>query len=202
MADFLSQLIKRRETEVSGPGVLDQKSSQSVVPPQADESSRLSGTDDPISYIVGSGLFSAEFYLTAYPDIAAAEVDPFEHFLHYGFQEGRCPNPYFEPLWYVNNNPDVQEVQEQPLVHYALYGDREGRRPSVKFDTAWYRHTYNIASEDGALAHYLSNRTTGRFSPLPDFDVVFYLRENPDVAAAGLDPFEHFINYGYREYRN
>src|SRR3954465_2902291 len=90
-----------------------------------------SEADDPIAYIIRSGLFSTEFYLSNYSDIAAAEVDPFEHFLHYGFQEGRCPNPYFEPLWYLKNNPDVQEVQEQPLVHLCGVW-RQGRAPSIR----------------------------------------------------------------------
>jgi hypothetical protein len=207
MTDFLSQLIKRREADAIGSDEahhqnFETQNFETMYVPQTDELIQSAATDNPIAHILNSGLFSTEFYLSSYPDIAAAEVDPFEHFFHYGFQEGRCPNPYFEPLWYLDNNADVQEAQSQPLLHYVLYGDREGRRPSVKFDTAWYRRTYGIPPEDGALAHYLSNRTTGRFSPLPDFDVAFYLKENPDVAAAGIDPFEHFINYGYREYRN
>ena len=155
-----------------------------------------------IRYIIKSGLFDAEFYLASYPDIATAGVDPFGHFFDHGFREGRCPNPYFEPLWYLETNADVREAQAQPLMHYAFVGDKEGRRPSLKFDPDWYRKNYNIASDDCGLGHYLNNRTTGRFSPLPDFNVEFYLKENPDVAAAGIDPFEHFVNYGYREYRN
>jgi hypothetical protein len=34
-----------------------------------------------------------------------------------------------------------------------------------------------------------------------DFDPAAYLRLNPDVAAAGHDPVEHYRNYGYREAR-
>jgi SAM-dependent methyltransferase len=33
------------------------------------------------------------------------------------------------------------------------------------------------------------------------FDAAYYLRENPDVAAAGLDPLEHYISYGRAEGR-
>jgi hypothetical protein len=34
-----------------------------------------------------------------------------------------------------------------------------------------------------------------------DFDAAAYLRLNPDVAAAGQDPVEHYRTYGYREAR-
>jgi glycosyltransferase involved in cell wall biosynthesis len=202
MTDFLSQLVNRRETKSS---IYDVSSERQSVPSdlsQADELVYTPEVLDGIKYIIKSGLFDTEFYFASYPDVATAGVDPFNHFFHYGFREGRCPNPYFEPLWYLDTNADVRDVQAQPLMHYVLIGDKEGRRPSLKFDTAWYRRNYDVASDDNALAHYLNNRGTGRFSPVPDFDVGFYLKDNPDIAAAGVDPFEHFISYGYRERRN
>lgn len=153
-------------------------------------------------YIIDTGLFDGEFYLASNPDIAAAGVDPFDHFFRYGFQEGRCPNPYFEPSWYLDTNTDAINAQIQPLLHYVLVGEKEGRRPSLKFDPRWYRDHYGIAPSENALAHYLNHRAVGRFSPIPDFDIVFYLKNGPDVAAAGIDAFEHFVSYGYKEYRN
>lgn len=36
----------------------------------------------------------------------------------------------------------------------------------------------------------------------PHFDPVFYLKNNPDVAAAGIDPLHHFCTYGWREGRD
>ncbi len=35
-----------------------------------------------------------------------------------------------------------------------------------------------------------------------DFDAAYYLRNNPDVAATGVDPERHFLIYGWREGRN
>jgi len=35
----------------------------------------------------------------------------------------------------------------------------------------------------------------------PDFDPEAYLRVNPDVAAAGCDPREHYLSFGFRESR-
>ena len=36
----------------------------------------------------------------------------------------------------------------------------------------------------------------------PQFDAAYYLAANPDVAAAGADPYTHFLTYGWREGRN
>lgn len=35
-----------------------------------------------------------------------------------------------------------------------------------------------------------------------DFDKVFYLTQNPDVAGAKLDPLLHFLIYGWKEGRD
>ena len=39
-------------------------------------------------------------------------------------------------------------------------------------------------------------------NPVPEFDAAFYLSRHPDVAAAGIDPFEHYLLYGFREGRD
>ena len=39
-----------------------------------------------------SGMFDAEWYGRAYPDVAAAGIDPLRHFIEYGAAEGRAPN--------------------------------------------------------------------------------------------------------------
>ena len=37
---------------------------------------------------------------------AAAGIDPVAHYCRYGWQEGRFPNPYFDPAWYLQSNSD------------------------------------------------------------------------------------------------
>ena len=34
-----------------------------------------------------------------------------------------------------------------------------------------------------------------------DFDREFYLAENPDVAAAGVEPLQHYLTFGFEEGR-
>jgi glycosyltransferase involved in cell wall biosynthesis len=199
MDDFLSKLVKRRGAELSLS--VHNDTEESVVTKMAEDGEAASLAES-LAYLAGSGLFDLGFYLDTQPDVAAAGIDPLVHFFDYGFREGRRPNPYFDPLWYIENNEDVREANTHPLLHYGRLGDKEGRRPSLTFDTQWYRKTYNIGPDASALVHYLQHRKTGRFSPIPEFDADFYTRENPDVAAACIDPFEHFINQGFRERRN
>ena len=145
------------------------------------------------------GLFDEAYYVTAYPDILQANIDPFEHFFLHGYLEGRQPNAIFDPVWYLANYPEVKALNAQPLLHYAQFGEREGRRPSVLFDPTWYRHKYGVPVDQNALAHYLKHRI-GPFSPIPEFDGKYYLETYPDVADAKVDPFEHFMFQGYYVY--
>ena len=202
MPDFLSQLVKRLDPEPPYFSDSIEEASDSPRPSQSEGPEQPPEILNAIRYIIDSGLFDAEFYLSSYPDIAAAGKDPFDHFFHYGFQEGRWPNSYFEPLWYLDTYPDVRHARLQPLLHYVTVGEKLGRRPSLKFDASWYRERYSVGANENALAHYLNNRNSGQLSPIPDFDIEFYLKNNPDVAAAGIDPFEHFVGYGYKELRN
>jgi glycosyltransferase involved in cell wall biosynthesis len=199
MPDFISQLIRSKRPPDARASVEEKAFSFAF---SSIEDFSEGQIHRAMTILADSVLFDAEFYLASYTDIAAAAVDPVNHFLRYGFKEGRCPNPYFDPMWYLGANPEVQDNLAQPLLHYILVGENEGRNPSQKFDASWYRRQYNISPDENALAHYLKNRLTGRYSPIPDFDVDFYIRENPDVGNAGIDPFEHFVSYGYRENRN
>jgi len=49
-------------------------------------------------------LFDREFYLRANPDVAAARMDPLEHYLKYGEKEQRQPHPLFDPPHYLAAN--------------------------------------------------------------------------------------------------
>jgi hypothetical protein len=64
----------------------------------------------------------------------------------------------------------------------------------------WYRAA--------AALHPLSGAAEGRapHSPAPDlqaalFDTGYYLRSNPDVRSAGVDPLRHYLEHGWREGR-
>ncbi|TWF57152.1 glycosyltransferase family protein [Neorhizobium alkalisoli] len=135
----------------------------------------------------GLELFDEEYYLDANPDVKAAGLDAFSHFVEIGWREGRAPSKHFDVAFYLSEYPDVLEANINPLFHYAEYGINEGRKPLPRTDRAGARDAY----EDSAS---LTERQL--------FDSTYYLLKNPDVKASNMDPFEHFMQFGWREGRS
>jgi hypothetical protein len=109
--------------------------------------------------------FDPLYYLAHNPDVAAAGVDPLQHFLAYGWREGRDPDAFFDTGWYLAHNPDVKASGMNPLLHYDMFGWREGRDPSALFsDRAYLAANPDVAASDvNPLAEYLdTGRTQGR----------------------------------------
>ncbi len=146
-----------------------------------------------------SGLFDGAWYTARHLDFGGRSHEALVHWYRYGWRENRWPNAYFEPHYYVDRNADIADAN--PLIHYITVGEAAGRRPVPFFDPAWYRSQYAVPRGELCLAHFLSRRLTGDTSPIPEFDSAYYLRENPDVAAAGMDPLEHYLVRGYAEER-
>jgi len=153
---------------------------------------RAGGRDRRPSVSEARALFDEGFYART-AGLQAGE-DAFAHFLREGVAHGLKPNVVFETAWYVARNPDAAG---DPLRHYADVGEAADCDPSPLFDVAWYRRTYSVGQP---LAHYLTHRF-GPFSPVPEFDAEFYLKVYPDVGAARLDPFQHYLLIGCREFR-
>jgi plastocyanin len=73
--------------------------------------------------------------------------------------------------------------------------------------------TFTISDTNTALANATDNTTSvvvaaaggGPVQSPPaeaEFDAAWYLQQNPDVAASGMDPLTHFEEYGWKEGRN
>ena len=73
-------------------------------------------------------------------------------------------------------------------------------RTSVLFDEKWYKRTYGIRKHDPAM-HYLIEGWTRGCDPSPFFSTSGYLKANPDVAEAGVNPLVHWEEWGHREAR-
>lgn len=71
--------------------------------------------------------FDGGWYLDMYPDVREAGIDPLEHFLNHGSQEGRSPNALFDSQAYLRANPDVVEFERGPFIHYICFGFQEKR---------------------------------------------------------------------------
>jgi hypothetical protein len=70
------------------------------------------------------------------------------------------------------------------------------------FDTVFYASQAGIRPEpDRCVAHYLKHGAAAGFSAHRLFDGAAYLGLHPDVAAAQMDPFVHFVAFGIGEGR-
>ncbi|WP_114949095.1 M10 family metallopeptidase C-terminal domain-containing protein [Microvirga calopogonii] len=160
--------------------------------------------------------FNPQVYLQANPDVAAAGVNPLEHYVRFGASEGRAGagvNPGqsvgrsitkgFDADYYLMNNPDVARAGVNPLEHYNSSGWKEGRDPSAAFDTSYYLEHYQdvAAAHINPLDHYFSFGWKEGRDTSTSFDTSSYLTANPDVAAAGVNPLQHFLENGIYEGR-
>ncbi len=148
-------------------------------------------------------LFDVAYYLAKNPDVAAAGVDPFQHYSTTGWKEGRNPSALFDTAYYLAHNADVAAAGVNPLLHFENSGWKEGRNPSVLFDTAYYlaQNPDVRAAGIDPLAHFGANGWAEGRQPTLLFDDAKYLAAYPDIKAAGIDPLVHFIANGQAEGR-
>jgi len=92
----------------------------------------------------------------------------------------------FDPARYLELNPDVATSRADPVEHYLKHGSLEGR-PFRQGDPADRTATVRKEVENPELPS--------------GFEPAVYLELNPDVAATGEDPTEHYLAYGHREER-
>lgn len=104
---------------------------------------------DILDYFVirKSGLFDSKYYLETYPDVRRADLDPYWHYVKYGWREGRNPSRVFDGARYLEANPDVKNANLNPLVHYQKYGKSENRKASANGQAALSTSKYTKANK-------------------------------------------------------
>lgn len=168
-----------------------------------------------------AGEFDPEFYVVRYPDVTD---DPLDHFLTFGWREGRDPAPWFSTAFYLEANPDVGAAGLNPFCHYLEHGREEGRAvgpaelPAVDrsweidavrsaLDQDFYEaqlHRSGIAPGAKGLdlaLHYWREGAALGLDPAEDFSTSQYLADHQDVAAAAVNPFAHYLREGRKEGR-
>ena len=113
--------------------------------------------------------FDPFFYLLSYPDIRAANVDPYQHWLSNGYSEVRDPNRFFNTTYYRATYGVPASVNA--LTDYHTTGWRAGRNPSSNFSTSRYLAAYpDVAAADiDPLWHFLAH---GYFEGRTSFPVI------------------------------
>lgn len=163
-----------------------------------------------------SAALDPDFYRTIYTDLPP-DVGPLWHYRVQGWREGRDPAPWFSTRAYLDANPDVARSGVEPLSHFLTRGRHEGRDVAPSRHAAAYFHrakwspprwTHEAFEVAGQVAVHRRVRTAApltedqRAAVTEAFDREFYLAANPDVAAAGTDPVEHYVTTGWQEGRD
>ncbi len=130
--------------------------------------------------VAGSSYFDRKWYVDTYTDVAELGADPVRHYCEFGWQESRDPGPSFSTHWYLEEHKDVATATVNPLWHYEIRGKEEGRR--IK-SVAFVDQTRIVAT-----------------SSL--FDSAWYCRTYLDLANAGVDPVQHYCEFGWLEGRD
>lgn len=169
------------------------------------------------------GLFDEEGYLSLYPDVAASKMDPVEHYVRYGYAEGRIPAPGFDSTAYLAANPAIVNTGENPFIHFCrkqrkmnessspdaadfhenfFDSEWESVNQSGLFDGVYYKNQFEQWGEAEPLRHYLDQGRSSKNHPNLWFDANYYLASNQDVKKSSFHPFVHFCQYGAYELRD
>lgn len=77
--------------------------------------------------ILKYGLFDAQWYARAHPDLNLSEKTAWKHYQARGLRAGLSPTPLFDPELYLATNLDVAAAGVPAFFHYLLHGAREAR---------------------------------------------------------------------------
>lgn len=173
----------------------------------------LDGNVDPIAHYMSrvphrsrwaspTPFFSVDFYLRSNGDVAKSNISPFEHYIKYGWREGRKPSAYFCPKWYLSRYQDVARAGVEPLQHFLTTGIYEGRSPHPLIDIEYYLAGAPDVAAAGVnpYEHFIVSGDREGRSPHPLFNPSFYRANGPSLGDAA--PFAHYVEQGAQSLRS
>jgi glycosyltransferase involved in cell wall biosynthesis/uncharacterized coiled-coil protein SlyX len=157
--------------------------------PDANPSAHQNSTKDCNALPKG---FDPDAYLALNPDLAKGGVDPVTHYLNHGRHEGRI---------FLHAEPtDDHELKAvgawitQPLRGLsALFGAKRKQLQTASAKSL-KQPIEKVMHGLGELAEYFGELPKG-------FDPDAYLKLNPDLMEAGVDPIPHYLRHGRHEGR-
>ncbi|AWN49789.1 hypothetical protein DK419_01200 [Methylobacterium terrae] len=124
-----------------------------------------------------------KMYLQAHRDVAEVNADPFGHWLGWGLYQNRP----LHPTIVTRRGSDAERTKDDSWQHYRWKGELIAVRQSrVALGDLIYRIP-DISVEDEAFAEFV----------LQKLDPKMYLQAHRDVAEANIDPFFHWLKYGF-----
>jgi lipopolysaccharide biosynthesis protein/CDP-glycerol glycerophosphotransferase (TagB/SpsB family) len=125
--------------------------------------------------------FDTPFYYKQNPSIRRLGIDPIYHYLSCGWEGKADPAPWFSSEMYLRIHRDVRREHINPFSHYLTHGKKDGRT------------VFPSLNNFGAAASIIGK--AGVFSS------EYYLANNDDLRAAGMDPIKHYCQFGWKELR-
>jgi len=146
--------------------------------------------------------FDKEFYCKRYEDVGSSNIDPIEHYHYFGWKEGRDPAAFFSTDGYLADHRDVAAAHINPLLHYAVFGKKENRivRPSREIQSGDQDPLMGVSAGKKFGGRNLSRSEISMLKV--NFDEDYYRHRYIDIEKNKVDPFEHFIVFGWREGRD
>ncbi|WP_420340743.1 beta strand repeat-containing protein [Roseibium sp.] len=142
--------------------------------------------------------FDTSYYLTQNTDVAAAGVNPFEHFLTFGSLEDRAPKDGFPtiasgefvPATYAAANPDLAAAgitSDAALYqHFAIFGQFESRPGAPAVDNGVPGSTFNLTTALEVVTGTANDDTINGVVAAAVGDSTYQLGDNID-GGAGTD---------------
>lgn len=162
-------------------------------------------------------LFNEHYFLDANPDVKKVKevgniISGYQYFIRRIRSDRNLsrPSPLFNKAYYLEQLD--REVVSDAFFDFIVEGNAQGISCSPLFDPNWYSSKYpELKSAVGAFSlfesyfqHYMEYGLQEGKIPFPDFDVDYYIKENPDCmqGEGGIkQAIHHFIFHGVREGR-
>ncbi len=142
-------------------------------------------------------LFDRAHYLSTHADVAASGIDPLDHFLTCGLQEGRSPCALFDPEFYLGQ-AGAPRTRDGLFLHYLRAGVRSGLDPHPLVMSGHYAaQAPTLADGTNPLVHMLGVGRRENRRPNPLFDPAFYARRLRG-GTLPQHPLIHYAQAGWR----
>lgn len=150
-------------------------------------------------------IFWSNWYMFQNSDVTGSSLEPYLHYLLYGWKENRTPHPLFDGEYYLKQNPDVAASGINPFIHYILQGWKEGRNPGPFFDVLWYLSNNSDVAKTKIepLQHYFFYGWMENRKPTRDFSAKAFFSCYPHFKKpgwSGFDFMKHFFIMEIEEY--